>query len=558
MKKRSKRIIVISVIIVFAAAAVLIYQSSVGSAAQASKLDTQPSFDTVTQGDIELSVSASGNLESAETVTIKSESDLAFADVLIEEGDTISEEQAIATLDIEGMQEYAEELKQQILTLQTNIDTTNNVKTTLSIKSTVDGWVKNVVLDEDEYIEDTMDTYGYVALVATEERELIDASDSELQEGESVRVKCEGYWHDGVVSSEQGGLYVSIDTIKRTVGADAIVYDLDGNEMFTGQIELADFQPILSSNGIITDVRFSEDEEIEQGEIIYRASQYSLEVQDLYNDLADLKDQYELALALIEASEITAPCAGVVTSIEIKDGQYFEADSVLMSVKSTDVWVAAVAVDELDIHSIANGQTAKVTLDSMPNKEFSGTVSGISDKGEASGGITTYDVEIALEDNEGFKLAMTLNSEIIADEAQNALLIPIGDVRTANTQNYVMVSIERTEEEKSKIQQLIADNDFNGLTDYFGADAEALNIKMLPNPSELLYAEVRKVVIGLQNAFYAEVKSGLQLGEKILKPASDISANSTLEKLRMSGMPPMGGMSGMSGMGGKLSQNRSK
>lgn len=544
MKKRSKKIIVISVIVVIAAAAVFFYQNAAGSAAQAAKSDSQPSFDTVTQGNIELSVSASGNLESAETVTIKAESDLSLADVLIEEGDTIDEGQAIATLDTGGMQEYSEELKQQILTLQTDIDTTNNVTTTLSIKSTVDGWVKNVVLDDDEYIEDAMDDYGYVTLVATEERELINASDSELQEGESVRVKCEGYWHNGIVTSEQGVLYVSIDTIKRTIGADAIVYDTDGNELFTGQIELAEFVPILSSNGIITDVRFSEDEEIEQGEIIYRASQYSLEVQDMYEELADLKEQYELALKLIEAGEVTAPFAGVVTSMEIKDGQYFEADSVLMSVESTDAWVAAVAVDELDIHSIADGQSAKVTLDSMPNEEFTGTVSGISDKGEASGGITTYDVEISLEDNDGFKLAMTLNSEIVADEAQDVLLVPVGDVRTANTQNYVMVAVERSEEEKSKIQQLIDDNDFNGLTEYLGADAEALNIKMLPNPSELLYAEVRAVEIGLQNAFYAEVKSGLQLGEKVVKTQTNSSSSNIMDKFKMSGMQPMGGMTG--------------
>lgn len=552
MKKRSKKIIVISVIVVIAAAAVFFYQNAAGSAAQAAKSDLQPSFDTVTQGNIELSVSASGNLESAETVTIKAESDLSLADVLIEEGDTIDEGQEIATLDTEGMQEYSEELKQQILTLQTDIDTTNNVTTTLSIKSTVDGWVKNVVLDDDEYIEDAMDAYGYVALVATEERELINASDSELQEGESVRVKCEGYWHNGIVTSEQGVLYVSIDTIKRTIGADAIVYDTDGNELFTGQIELAEFVPILSSNGIITDVRFSEDEEIEQGEIIYRASQYSLEVQDMYEELTDLKEQYELALTLIEAGEVTAPFAGVVTSMEIKDGQYFEADSVLMSVESTDAWVAAVAVDELDIHSIADGQSAKVTLDSMPNEEFTGTVSGISDKGEASGGITTYDVEISLEDNDGFKLAMTLNSEIVADEAQDVLLVPVGDVRTANTQNYVMVAVERSEEEKSKIQQLIDDNDFNVLTEYLGADAETLNIKMLPNPSELLYAEVRAVEIGLQDAFYAEVKSGLQLGEKVVKTQTNSSNSNIMDKFKMSGMP----MGGMSGMTGKQIQNR--
>ena len=125
---------------------------------------------------------------------------------------------------------------------QTSIDTLNNVTTSLSIKSPADGWVKNVMLDDDGLIEEAMEQYGYVVLIATEERELINAQDSGSQQREIPSlVKCEKKWYTGEVVDENGTLYVSIDTVYRTVGAEAVVYDSEKNELFTGYIELASY-----------------------------------------------------------------------------------------------------------------------------------------------------------------------------------------------------------------------------------------------------------------------------------------------------------------------------
>lgn len=545
-----KKLIVIAVIVVLVVAAFLIYRGIASAAEQEATFDVQPSMDVITKGDITLSVSASGNLGSAETFDIEADSYLAIEAVLVDEGDTMDAGQAVATLDTEAMQAYADDLAQEIMTKQTSIDTTNNVTTTLSIKSPSDGWVKNVMLDDDDYIEDAMQEYGYVALVATEERELVNADESGLAEGDEVRVKCEGYWNDGVVTSEKEGLHISIDTVKRTVGADAIVYDTDGNEFFTGQIELAAYDVIESSYGIISDVKFSEDEEIEQGETIYKASQYSISVVDLYESVADLKEEYETIVGLIDSAEITTPSAGVVSSVAIRDGQECTEGTALMSIESTDAWTAVVSVDELDINAIEVGQSVDVELDSVPNAVFEGVVNGISDKGTASGGITTYDVDVSVEDNEGFKLAMTLNCEIMAQEAIDAVLAPIDDVRTANTQSYVMVAVQRTDDEITAIKQLILDNDNVGLIDYMGEDVVALNIRMLSDPVELLYAEVRAVETGIQNAFYVEITSGLSVDESVLQPISSEtdSANSFMQGMQgMQGMTRPEGMTKPSG-----------
>ena len=141
--------------------------------------------------------------------------------------------------------------------------------------------------------------------------------------------------------------------------------------------------------------------------------------------------------------------------------------------------------------------------------------------GSASGGITTYDVEVEVDDNDGFKLAMTLNCEIETQSAMDVILAPIDAIRTSMNQNYVLVSAERSDAEIETIKQLIQGNDYTALAAYMGDEADALGIKMLSDWSELVYGEVRAVEVGIQDAFYAQIVSGLSEGETVLLITSD-------------------------------------
>lgn len=527
MKKGIKRLIILSVVVIALVVGVFIYRGVASAAKEEAAFGAEPSYDQVTTGDISLTVSGSGNLGSAESLDISTDSQIIAEDVLVAEGDTVTANQPVIKLDVEAMQSIADDLQEQIAAQQISIDTTNQVTTSLSVKSPVDGWVKNVKLNDDEYIEDAMAEYGYVALVATEERELVAIPDGiSLTDGNNVKVKSEGYSHTGQVVTEDGKRYVSIETVKRTVGAAAAVYDTKGKKLFDGTIGLAAYKRIESSYGIIIDVKLSEDEEIEAGETIYTASQYSQEVKDMYTQLSDLKEQYDSITKQIEASQITSPSAGVVSAVSITDEQTVEADTTLLTLASTDAWTATVSVDELDINSIEVGQNVEVELDALPNQTFDGTVTSISDMGTASGGITTYSVYVSVQDNDSFKINMTLNCEIVAQEATGVILVPVGDVRTTGNKSYVLVKVERSEADKAAIRQFITDNDWQGLSAYMGADAEMLGINVLSSPSELMYAEVRAVETGIEDASYIEIRSGLSEGEQILQGESDDSESS--------------------------------
>jgi len=552
MKKGIKRLIIVAVVAGAAVGAFFIYQSVAGSGEASAQFDSEPMTSAAAIGDVVLSVSGSGNLGAGDTAAVMADGHVVIDEVLLAEGEYVAEGDALATVDTDEMGVYAQQLADEIEATQTGIDTKNGYSTVMTIKATADGWVKNAVLDEDGLIEDAMSEYGYVALVATEERELIAADGSGLSEGDAVRVACEGVWHDGTVTSESGALYVSIDSVARTVGAEAVVYDTDEKELFTGAIELAAYETIESNFGVITDVRLDEDDEAAQGEAIYKAEQYSLEVQNLFEDLADMEEEYAEVTALIEAGVVTSPVNGVVGSVAAKDGQTMQDGEALMSIECTDTWAATVAVDELDIGTVEIGQRVEVMLDSMPDETFEGAVAGISQLGMASGGITTYDVDIEVSPSGGFMLEMTLSCEITTQQALDVLTVPVDAVREGMGSSYVMVAIERTDAEKDAIKQLIENGELQSLTGYMGDGAANLGVRMLTDPTELLYGEVRGVETGLQDASNVEIISGLVEGETVLLPSAgdDDSISGMMQGMRgmMQGMGQMPGSG--SGPGG--------
>src|SRR5687768_10750367 len=82
-------------------------------------------------------------------------------------------------------------------------------------------------------------------------------------------------------------------------------------------------------------------------------------------------------------------------------------------------------VDEADIGRVRLGQTARITTESFPDKTFEGRVTQISPIGVEKDNVTTFEVEVSI-DNPGkeLKANMTANAEIILEEFADSLLVP--------------------------------------------------------------------------------------------------------------------------------------
>jgi HlyD family secretion protein len=82
-------------------------------------------------------------------------------------------------------------------------------------------------------------------------------------------------------------------------------------------------------------------------------------------------------------------------------------------------------VDEADIGRVRLGQAAKITTETFREKVFNGRVTQISPIGVEKDNVTTFEVEVSI-DNPGqeLKANMTANAEIILEEHADSLLLP--------------------------------------------------------------------------------------------------------------------------------------
>lgn len=82
-------------------------------------------------------------------------------------------------------------------------------------------------------------------------------------------------------------------------------------------------------------------------------------------------------------------------------------------------------VDEADIGRVRLGQPAKITTETFRDKVFEGRVTQISPIGVEKDNVTTFEVEVSI-DNAGqeLKANMTANAEIILEQHPDSLLLP--------------------------------------------------------------------------------------------------------------------------------------
>jgi HlyD family secretion protein len=104
------------------------------------------------------------------------------------------------------------------------------------------------------------------------------------------------------------------------------------------------------------------------------------------------------------------------------------------------------AVDELDIGALREGQTAVITLDSFPDTPVNGTVRQIAPNATNTAGsdLVTYEVRLALAEEDTavlpIRLGMTANAQLLTAEKEEVLLVPNRAIRADRQQGRFFVT----------------------------------------------------------------------------------------------------------------------
>ncbi len=127
----------------------------------------------------------------------------------------------------------------------------------------------------------------------------------------------------------------------------------------------------------------------------------------------------------LERARLFSPIAGTVTTINIKEDE-LTAGPVAMVVSDLSAFKMDVEVDEIDINRVAVGQPVVITLDSLPDEEFQGTVDSVAVAPTASSsGIVAYPVTVFVNSqNAPFKIGMNVNATIETERLENVVVVP--------------------------------------------------------------------------------------------------------------------------------------
>ncbi len=486
----------------------------------------------VERGDISVSISGSGVIESASTKNISSEVGATVTKVNVAVGDRVSKGDVLFQLDSSDLETQIRNKQKSVTSLQ---DTVNNYQTDISnlnVVSNVNGYIsdfkynvgdnvtKNAVLfqvtDTSSFILNT--TFCYNAnnpiQVGDEAKIFLSDSYSYLYGKVSYVTDKKGYY-------EYGGQTQKVEIVVDNPG-----YDLGGVKatsivVTTAQgttqsaLESVAFEtrepiPFTSkASGTIEQIFVKDGMYIQDGTSIM-----TVKNDELYKNLNDAKsslsDAYkELSDVKADSSfyTISAPIDGVVTMLQVSEGDYVRSESTLAKIVNNYDIQFQIDVDELDILDVKLGQEVKVTIDAMEEttrKPLTGTVSEIALEGTTMNSVTSYPITISLQGNDNIRMGMNCSAELIVNSVKDVLILPVEAIETRKGKYYVTM-----EDGSSK-----------------------------------------EVEVGLYNEDFIEIVSGLTEGDKVLLPET-ISATRNTNQTGNMNNPMMGGFEG-----GRMERNQ--
>ncbi len=262
---------------------------------------------------------------------------------------------------------------------------------------------------------------------------------------------------------------------------------------------------------------------IREAELRQREQDIQTQEQRIRQEAATLNQaQYNLSRARIES-----PIDGIVSRRNIEEGETVvvgtmnNAGTVLLTIADMSIIEAEVEVDETDVPSVRLGQIAKVTIDALPGREFTGKVTEIGNSPiQAATGAQS---QSAGQQATNFKVTIQLDQTI--DEVRPGFTCT-AEITTATRSQAVAVPIQAM-----AVRDLVYDKDGNVVRP---PRADGKKKKAEPTtPADLAPGQTRKeaegvfvmkdtiaefvpVRTGIAGERYFEVLSGVKVGDRVI------------------------------------------
>ncbi|MFU1796652.1 efflux RND transporter periplasmic adaptor subunit [Paenibacillus azoreducens] len=136
--------------------------------------------------------------------------------------------------------------------------------------------------------------------------------------------------------------------------------------------------------------------------------------------------------------QITAPWDGLILKVNGDVGTSPTAPFIVMNNSNSNQLKVLAKVDETEIAKMKTGLKAVMRTDSYPDKEYEGKITFVSPQAVTDSGVTTYSVELSIQDPEGtLKTGMNMQISVELATHNNVMYIPLAALQSEGGQDGV-------------------------------------------------------------------------------------------------------------------------
>jgi HlyD family secretion protein len=225
--------------------------------------------------------------------------------------------------------------------------------------------------------------------------------------------------------------------------------------------------------------------QISAAESQVEAAESQVQAAELAVDVA--KQAVAEAQSKLETETITAPFNGVVTAVNVEEGDIIPAPSMsqvtIVHLIDLTTMELGVDLDEIDIPGVALEQRAIISVDALPDVQLEGRVTHISPLPTVEAGVTLYRVKIGFDvpQGSGLRVGMSATADIITSERSGVLLVPNRAIKQDSQGNPVVWVMVGEQTEQRPVVVGISDGFQTEIID--GLDeGETVTVEVQPSP----------------------------------------------------------------------------
>ena len=492
-RKRRRRWITVLVILAIVASGIL-YAVNVlrkrVEASMATEGDEVLTYDA-SIGSISTRVSGSGTIEDVDTEKVTVPEGVEIDEVMVKSNDKLRKGDLIATLDLTSVLSTMASVQEELNELDKELASSSGDRVNTNVTAGVSGRVKKIYAKAKTDVAACMVENGALALISLDGKMAAEFENDSLSAGDKVRVeRANGSVIEGSVEKRVGDLVTVLVTDNGPeVDEEVRILNENGVELGRGTLTIHSVFRVTGFTGTVSQVTFGENMLVNAASILFNLTDtgYSAHYNSVLRERKEKEKTLLELLGLYQGGALRAPFDGSILRMDYDEndktataanasaasagqtgmtsyGMYSAMGSTATDAAATGTTTAAaqededgivivtmapdismlvnIDVDEADILSLEIGQPAEVTIESVGENHFDGTVTDVDRTANSSAGVTTYSAEVTFAKEKGMLSGMSADVIVNIQGSENVLIVPADAIHRTSAGAFVYTSYD--------------------------------------------------------------------------------------------------------------------